>query len=147
MEALLPCEGQTPWTCHASITTHLSWRPSDPLVVTATIPTSADRAVEWLLSLDLLTAGRDYPVGLGDVSVLPDPTQPDRAELVLSTDTGRICLGFNVEDLTGFLGRIDSTGNPPGGLPEQRKEVDEMCAEGCYKVMRNGAWVCVRCGH
>ncbi|MDN5918511.1 MAG: SsgA family sporulation/cell division regulator [Pseudonocardia sp.] len=127
MDALLPCEGETPWACHTSITTELSWRPSDPLVVTATIPTSADRAVEWPLSLDLLTAGRDYPVGLGDVSVLPDPTEAARAELVLSTDTGRICLGFAVEDLTDFLARIYSTGTPPGGPPEQRGGERDVC--------------------
>lgn len=127
MDALLPCAGQTPWTYHASITAELTWSPRDPFVVTAGIAASADRTVEWALSLELLAAGRDNPVGLGDVSVLPDPTQPARAELVLSTDTGRICLGFDVEDLTDFLARIYSTGNPPGGLPEQRGGERDVC--------------------
>ncbi|RZT75517.1 sporulation and cell division protein SsgA [Pseudonocardia sediminis] len=144
MEALLPCAGSEPRTHHCPITIRLTWSPNDPLLATASIPTNTDRTVEWSLSIDLLTAGLDHPAGLGDVCVLPDPADPTRAELVLSSDTGRICLGFAVENLIDFLARIDSTATPPVVSPS-REEVDAMCAEGCYKVMRNGVWVCIRC--
>lgn len=100
------------------ITVGLRWSDADPHSVECVFP-SGDADVRWLISRDLLVEGCARPVGIGDVSVLPDPFWPGWAELVLSTDSGRACMRFPVADLAAFLDRLDE---PESGA-DQRCEL------------------------
>lgn len=86
------------------VTARLRWTSTDPAVVTARFVACDGPA--WVLCPDLLRAGLHAPVGVGDVSVLPDPFRPARADLVLSTPDGYICLSFYKAEMAGFLDRI-----------------------------------------
>lgn len=88
------------------LSARLSWCCADPWLVSVAFLTAPGTEVWWGIGRELLQAGVRYPAGLGDVSVLPDPTDPRYAELALSTDDGRCALRFAVDELGLFLDRV-----------------------------------------
>lgn len=80
----------------------LFWSSWHPYAVTLSFAVRSGR-VDWIVSRDLLAAGLDGPVGVGDVAVLPDFRDRRRVELILDSPSGRV--GFRVRRavLAGFL--------------------------------------------
>lgn len=94
----------------------LSWRADDPYAVAVTFPGLDQR---WVFSRCLLAAGLTGPAGLGDVSILPDLTDPTRRELILSSPSGRIGFLLEVHAIEEFLGAtwaIVAAGQEPGWI-------------------------------
>lgn len=104
MDYLVAGEAGAVWAW--PITVGLHWSDADPHSVGCVFPGGTE-CVRWLISRDLLTDGCARPMGIGDVSVLPDPFRPGWAELVLSTDSGRACMRFAIADLAAFLDGLD----------------------------------------
>ncbi|WP_161992535.1 SsgA family sporulation/cell division regulator [Pseudonocardia sp. EV170527-09] len=97
------------------ITVRMLWQPRDSAVVTTWFPELVQGPV-WFLSVELLAAGCDAPAGLGDVSLIPHPHNPQRAELILVGDSGRACLSLPLPPLRRFLARV-----PGEHAPEARR--------------------------
>lgn len=81
------------------------WISTDPHTVAMAFHPGTRAEVTWLVGRDLLAAGVRGPVGLGDVSVLPDLRSGAHRELVLSTPSGHRGLRFAVAALVVFLER------------------------------------------
>ncbi|OLS99357.1 hypothetical protein BJF90_39290 [Pseudonocardia sp. CNS-004] len=86
------------------------WLSTDPHTVAMAFHPGTRAEVTWLVGRDLLAAGVHGPVGLGDVSVLPDVDSAAYRELVLSSSDGRRGLRFPVAALVAFLDRTDAIG-------------------------------------
>jgi len=107
----------------------LSYRSSDPYAVTATFHTpTAD--VAWVFARDLLGAGLDRPVGLGDVRVAPGGGDGDRGDgdiaLTLSSPDGRALLGIDRASVGTFLRRTYRL--VPAGRESDQLDLDAMVA-------------------
>jgi hypothetical protein len=96
-----------------AVAVRLTWTARDPHAVSLSFRTTAGPVV-WTIGRDLLTAGLLAPVGLGDVTVLPDPTDPGLAELVLSSPTGQACFRFLTAQVGAYLDRLP---DPPETSP------------------------------
>lgn len=79
----------------------LSWDPDDPLAVSITI--TSNRTVVWRVGRDLLADGMHHPVGLGDITMIPNPWLRGRVELVLVSREGRAALLLDPVDVHLFL--------------------------------------------
>lgn len=87
----------------------LTWSATRPHEIAMTVSAHGvlgGPGIRWVIGRDLLAAGIDHPVGLGDVALLPDLATADQrdredrhVEMVLSVD-GRSCaLKIPVEPL------------------------------------------------
>lgn len=65
----------------APVVTRWSYCTDDPFAVTLVIQTRGNQCVDWVLARDLLVAGLDGPVGLGDVRI--QPARMDQWDVVL----------------------------------------------------------------
>ncbi len=96
----------------------LSWSAIRRHEIALTFPGGGEIGdVTWVFDVALLAGGIDAPVGLGDVSVLPDLDRPSVRELVLSSPDGQATLRVAVADLVGFLNRIGMASIPPPRHP------------------------------
>jgi hypothetical protein len=78
----------------------LSYTVFDPFAVTATFA-SSDGEVSWTFSRELLAAGLQHQVGLGDVVVRP--LVGALVEIVLSSPHGAAVVHADLADLAGFV--------------------------------------------
>lgn len=119
------CRRRVSVTCHQTwhlltaqcwpvpVAVRLSWTRREPHAVTLSFRTGTTPVV-WMVGRELLTTGLLAPAGLGDITVLPDPTDPHRAEMLLSTPSGRACLRFSPAHLGAYLDRLP---DPPETSP------------------------------
>ncbi len=107
-----------------AVAVRLSWAAREPHAVTLAFRVGRDvPPVVWNVARDLLAAGLLAPAGLGDVTVLPDPTNPDLSELVLSSPGGRACLRFTTAQVAAFLARLPDPPDPSPAVTSLLHEV------------------------
>lgn len=81
---------------HVVIDVALCWRETDPLVIRMMACQRGCDVVVWDLDRDMLAQGLDMPVGIGDISIMPDLSRRDglAVELVFAL-VGR-GVGYNL---------------------------------------------------
>lgn len=108
-----PPDATGPQWSPVPVAARLSWTRREPRAVALSFRTGAQPVV-WTISRELLAAGLLAPAGLGDVTVLPDPTDPGLTELVLSSPSGHACLRFLTSQVADYLRRLP---DPPQTSP------------------------------
>jgi hypothetical protein len=87
---------------------HFSWTITDPAAVRVIFddPRNPDGNPEWIFARDLLMDGLTFPIGHGDVEVIPLNSKHDEQsvlEIRLTSREGTARFHFDAADITDFL--------------------------------------------
>ncbi|MCE7006278.1 SsgA family sporulation/cell division regulator [Kibdelosporangium philippinense] len=81
----------------------LRYDTRDPFAVYALFEPEGARAVQWILSRDLLADGLIVRTGDGDVRMWPDPENEEMVSIEFVTPKGQARFEAHAEDLAEFL--------------------------------------------